>query len=43
MGKYSSHLAIKCTLRTHQNLIIISEESSYRGETLPDIVKDIVV
>jgi len=46
MGKDPTHLAIECALRTHPNLTIISEESSYRGETLPDIVKriaDVVV
>lgn len=46
MGKDPSHLAIECALRTHPNMTIISEESAYRGETLPDIVKriaDVVV
>lgn len=38
MGKEPSHLALECALRTHPNMFIISEESAFRGETLPDIV-----
>jgi len=46
MGKDPSHLALECALRTHPNMTIISEECSFRGETLYDIVNricDIVV
>jgi len=46
MGKDPSHLALECALRTHPNMTIISEECSYRGETLYDIVNricDIIV
>ena len=46
MGKDPSHLALECALKTHPNMTIISEESSYRTETLIDIVDricDVVV
>lgn len=38
MGKDPSHLALECALRTHPNMVIISEESAFRGESLKDIV-----
>ena len=38
MGKDPSHLALECALKTHPNMVIISEESSFRGESLYDIV-----
>ena len=41
MGKNPSHLALECALKTHPNMFIISEESAFRGETLPDIVNRI--
>lgn len=41
MGKDPSHLALECALRTHPNMVIISEESSFRQETLVDIVERI--
>jgi len=34
-------LALECALKTHPNMVIISEESAFRGETLPDIVNRI--
>ena len=46
MGKDPSHLALECALRTHPNMVIVSEESAFRGETLVDIVNrvaDVVV
>ena len=41
MGKDPSHLALECALKTHPNMVIISEECAFRGETLPDIVNRI--
>lgn len=41
MGADPSHLALECALRTHPNMVIISEECSHRGETLIDIVNRI--
>lgn len=41
MGKDPSHLALECALKTHPNMVIISEECSFRGENLPDIVNRI--
>jgi len=41
MGRNPSHLALECALRTHPNMFIISEESAFRQETLPDIVNRI--
>ena len=38
MGRDPSHLALECALKTHPNMVIISEESSFRGESLMDIV-----
>ena len=38
MGKDPSHLALECALKTHPNITIISEEASFRGETMVDIV-----
>jgi len=38
MGKDPSHLALECALKTHPNMVIISEESAFRGESLMDIV-----
>mmetsp|Transcript_1163 Transcript_1163/g.2129 ORF Transcript_1163/g.2129 Transcript_1163/m.2129 type:complete len:235 (-) Transcript_1163:736-1440(-) len=39
MGKDPSHLAVECALKTHPNMTIVSEECSFRGETMPDVVK----
>lgn len=33
MGKDPSHLALECALKTHPNMVIISEESAFRGES----------
>jgi diphosphate--fructose-6-phosphate 1-phosphotransferase len=41
MGRDPSHLALECALKTHPNMVIISEECAYRGESLPDIVRRI--
>jgi 6-phosphofructokinase len=41
MGREPSHLALECALKTHPNMVIISEECSFRNETLPDIVNRI--
>lgn len=41
MGKDPSHLALECALKTHPNMVIISEECAFRGETLHDIVRRI--
>jgi len=41
MGRDPSHLVLEVALRTHPNIVIISEESSHRGQTLPDIVNKI--
>ena len=41
MGKDPSHLALECALKTHPNMVIISEEAAFRGESLPDIVNRI--
>lgn len=41
MGKDPSHLALECAIQTHPNMVIISEESANRGETLIDIVSRI--
>lgn len=41
MGKDPSHLALECALKTHPNIVLISEECAFRGETLPDIVSRI--
>ena len=38
MGKDPSHLALECALKTHPNMVIISEECAFRNETLHDIV-----
>ena len=38
MGKDPSHLALECSLKTHPNMVIISEEAAFRGETMVDIV-----
>jgi len=38
MGRDPSHLAVECAMRTHPNMVIISEECAFRGETMPDIV-----
>lgn len=38
MGKDPSHLALECALKTHPNMVLISEECAFRGETLPDVV-----
>lgn len=46
MGRDPSHLALECALQTHPNIVIISEECAFRGETLIDIVNricDIIV
>jgi 6-phosphofructokinase len=41
MGRDPSHLALECAMQTHPNIVIISEESASRNETLPDIVNRI--
>ena len=41
MGRDPSHLVLECAMQTHPNVVIISEESSNRGETLIDIVNRI--
>mmetsp|Transcript_21842 Transcript_21842/g.16189 ORF Transcript_21842/g.16189 Transcript_21842/m.16189 type:complete len:330 (+) Transcript_21842:2604-3593(+) len=41
MGRDPSHLALECALRTHPNIVIISEESMQRNESLMDIVNRI--
>lgn len=41
MGREPSHLALECALKTHPNMVIISEECSFRNETLYDIVNRI--
>lgn len=41
MGRDPSHLALECATQTHPNMVIISEESAQRGETLRDIVNRI--
>jgi 6-phosphofructokinase len=41
MGRGPSHLALECALKTHPNMVIISEECAFRGETLPDVVNRI--
>jgi len=41
MGRDPSHLVLECAMQTHPNLVIISEESANRGETLIDIVNRI--
>ncbi len=41
MGRDPSHLALECAIQTHPNMVIISEESASRGETLIDIVNRI--
>lgn len=41
MGRDPSILALECGLKTHPNMVIISEECAYRGESLPDIVRRI--
>jgi 6-phosphofructokinase 1 len=41
MGRDPSHLALECALKTHPNVVIISEESAHRSETLIDIVNRI--
>mmetsp|Transcript_36969 Transcript_36969/g.56635 ORF Transcript_36969/g.56635 Transcript_36969/m.56635 type:complete len:226 (+) Transcript_36969:2383-3060(+) len=41
MGKDPSHLALESALKTHPNMVIISEECAFRGENLPDIVNRI--
>ena len=38
MGRDPSHLVLECALKTHPNMVIISEESSFRQESLMDIV-----
>lgn len=46
MGRDPSHLALECAIQTHPNMVIISEESASRGETLVDIVNrvcDVIV
>lgn len=41
MGRAPSHLALECAHQTHPNLVLISEESQYRNESLVDIVNRI--
>jgi diphosphate--fructose-6-phosphate 1-phosphotransferase len=39
MGRDPSHLVLECSLQTHPNVVLISEDSAARGETLPEIVE----
>jgi len=41
MGRDPSHLALEAALKTHPNMVIISEECSSRGETLINVVNRI--
>ena len=41
MGNQPSHMALECALKTHPNMVIISEECVDRKETLWDIVNNI--
>jgi len=41
MGKEPSHLALECALQTHPNCVIISEEATFREQTIEDLVKNI--
>jgi len=41
MGKDASHLAMECALKTCPNMVIISEASEERRETLADIISRI--
>ena len=38
MGRDPSHLALECALKTKPNMVIISEEAAWRGESIQDIV-----
>lgn len=41
MGSMPSHLAIECSLKTSPNIVIVSEESNARHETLQKIVSNL--
>lgn len=41
MGREPSHLALECALKTHPNMVIISEECAFRNESLQDVVNRI--
>lgn len=46
MGRAASHVALECSLQTHPNITLISEEVSAKGTTLGEIVDyitDVVV
>ena len=38
MGKDPSNLALECALKTRPNMVLISEEASFRGESIQDLV-----
>lgn len=42
MGRSASHIALECALKTHPNLVFISEEIAEKGYTLSDMVEQIV-
>jgi pyrophosphate--fructose-6-phosphate 1-phosphotransferase len=42
MGRSASHIALECTLKTHPNYTVISEEIEEKQTRLDDIVSDIV-
>ena len=41
MGNNASHVALECAMKTHPNMVIISEEVASRGGTLEDVVNRI--
>jgi pyrophosphate--fructose-6-phosphate 1-phosphotransferase len=41
MGRSASHIALECSLQTHPNYCIISEEVQAKNKSLDDIVADI--
>jgi 6-phosphofructokinase 1 len=41
MGREPFHLALECALKTHPNMVIISEECAFRNESLQDVVNRI--
>ena len=42
MGRSASHITLEVALQTHPNLAIISEEVKDKGQTLADVVREIV-
>lgn len=41
MGRDPSHLVLECSLQTHPNVTLISEEIAQKGLTLQDVVNEI--